>query len=205
MEVSGSAKGPDDILDSGTNHHFYLPRLPREFYQGDAVVHWTLPIAFRETGWLTDSFHSNFREVLLHAAAREGLFCPTYTLMPDHIHLVWMGLRLDTDQRNGMKFLREHAGRLLRPRYKFQHQPHDHVLRESERKREAFRKVCFYILDNARIAGLVKDASEWRYSGAMVPGFPVLHPLTPDFWDLFWKLYARAKAPDAGKVRRTFP
>ena len=43
---------------------------------------------------------------MLHAAAREGLFCPAYCLMPDHIHLVWLGLRLDTDQLNGMSFLR---------------------------------------------------------------------------------------------------
>ena len=42
---------------------------------------------------------------MLHAAAREGLFCPVYCLMPDHLHLVWMGLRLDTDQLNGMAFL----------------------------------------------------------------------------------------------------
>ena len=93
---------------SGTNREFYLQRLPREYYQADAVVHWTMPIAMRDTGWLSEAFHAHFREVMLHAAAREGLFCPTYCLMPDHIHLVWMGLVRETDQKNGMKFLREH-------------------------------------------------------------------------------------------------
>jgi hypothetical protein len=29
---------------------FYLPRLPREYYQGDAMVHWTLAIAHRRSG-----------------------------------------------------------------------------------------------------------------------------------------------------------
>lgn len=42
---------PEDELrrfaGQGTNRNFYLPRLPREFYQGDAVVHWTMPIARR--------------------------------------------------------------------------------------------------------------------------------------------------------------
>jgi len=33
----------------GTNRNFYLPRLIREHYQGDAVVHWTMPIALRGT------------------------------------------------------------------------------------------------------------------------------------------------------------
>ena len=83
-----------------------LPRLPREHYQGDAFVHWTLSIQDRATGWLTEGFHARFRECMLHAAAREGLFCPAYCLMPDHLHVVWMGLRRDSDQRNGMAFVR---------------------------------------------------------------------------------------------------
>jgi len=131
---------------------FYLPRLPREYYRGDAVVHWTMPIAMRGTGWLDDLFHARFREMMLHAATRERLLCPTYCLMPDHIHLVWMGLRRDSDQLNGMKFLRTQVGKLLLP-HRFQHQTHDHVLREKERKRDAFRKLCFYVIDNARMPG----------------------------------------------------
>ena len=185
----------------GTNRSFYLPRLPREYYQGDAVVHWTLSIAWRGTGWLNDLFHAQFRELLLHAAAREGLFCPTYCLMPDHMHLVWMGLRRDSDQRNGMKFLREHVGKRLLP-HRFQHQAHDHVLREEQRKREVFRKMCFYIMDNARVAGLVEAAKDWAYSGAVVPGYPEGHPFEPDFWPRFWKFYLTARAADAGEIKR---
>src|SRR5437870_2584171 len=118
------------------NRRFYLPRLPREYYQGDAVVHWTLPIFHRRQGWLDERFHSAFREMLLHTAAREGLFCPTYCLMPDHLHLVWMGLRPDSDQLNGMAFLRAHLEPKLAPQ-KFQQQGHDHVLKEEERRRNA--------------------------------------------------------------------
>lgn len=189
------------LLGQGTDRNFYLPRLAREHYQGDAVVHWTMPVALRETGWLNEAFHAGFREIMLHAAAREGVFCPTYCLMPDHIHLVWMGLRRDSDQRNGMKFLREHVGKLLRP-HRFQHQAHDHVLKEEERKREAFRKVCFYVIDNARAAELVAHPKEWRFAGAVVPGYPELHPLTEDFWPKFWKLYQASRAADAGKITR---
>ena len=185
----------------GINRSFFLPRLAREHYQGNAVVHWTLTIRERGTGWLTESLHARFREMMLHAAARENLLCPTYTLMPDHLHLVWMGLTLASDQRNGMKFLREQLGRLLRP-HEFQPQAHDHVLRETERKRQAFRKVCFYIADNARRAELVGAPQEWPYTGAIVPGYPTLHPLAEDFWPLFWKRYAAALAPDAGNLTR---
>ena len=180
----------------GTNRSFYLPRLPRESYQGDAIIHWTMPIAKRGIGWLNEIFHARFREVLLHAAAREELHCPAYCLMPDHVHLLWMGLRRDTDQRNGMKFLREHVGPLLHP-HCFQHQAHDHVLRDEEREHGAFAKICFYILANPVRAGLIPDTKIWPFCGAVVPGYPNLHPLQQDFWPLFWKLYHAALAPDA--------
>lgn len=183
------------------NRAFYLPRLPREYYQGDAVVHWSLPISHRRRGWLGEPFHAAFRELMLHAAAREGLLCPAYCLMPDHLHLVWMGLRPDSDQRNGMAFLRTHLEPLLAPQ-RFQHQAHDHVLKEEERRRNAFATVCHYILANPARAELVKPPGEWAFNGAVLPGYPKLHPLQGDFWPKFWKLYAQAKHPDAGKILR---
>ena len=83
------------------NRAFYLPRLPREYYQGDAVVHWTN-----------------------------------------------------------------------------------------------------YILENPLRAELVKLPDKWPFSGALVPGYPTLHPLSGDFWQIFWKLYAKAKSADAGNILR---
>lgn len=201
MKAETPQSGCDQFAGEGTNRGFYLPRLPREYYQGDAVVHWTMPMAHRSAGWLDELFHVRFREAILHAASREGLFCPTYCLMPDHIHLVWMGLRRQTDQINAMKFLREHLGKVLRP-HRFQHQAHDHVLREEQRKRQAFSKVCFYVIDNSRVAGLVQHPKEWAFAGAVIPGYPGLHPLTSDFWPLFWRLYHAARDPDAEEIKR---
>jgi putative transposase len=182
-------------------HPDRLPRLPREFYQGDAFVHWSLTVHDRATGWLTEKFHARFRELMLHTAAREGLFCPTYCLMPDHLHLIWLGLRLDSDQLNGMAFLRTYLEPLLAPA-KFQPQPYDSVLRETEREHEAFAKACFYILNNPVKAKLVSKPEDWNFCGAVIPGYPTLHPLTRDFWEKFWKLYAKTRHPDAGKIKR---
>jgi hypothetical protein len=180
----------------------YLPRLSPEFYRGDAVVHWTLTIFDRTTGWLNDGFHLRFREVMLHAAAREGLFCAAYCLMPDHIHLIWLGLKPETDQRNGMAFLRTHMKPFLAPS-KLQPQAHDHVLRDEERKRNAFAKICFYILANPARDSLIKETDRWPYCGAIIPGYPTLHPLDEDYWPMFWKLYQKACVPEAG--RRKLP
>jgi len=180
---------------NGKPRTFYLPRLNPEFYRGDAAIHWTLTIFDRKTGWLDDLFHVKFRELLLHVATREEVVCPTYCLMPDHIHLMWIGLRHKTDQRNGMSFLRTHLKPLLAP-YKLQPQAHDHVLREEERKRGAFAKICFYILANPVRAGLIKETETWPYCGAIIPGYPKLHSLEEDFWPLFWKLYEQKREPD---------
>ncbi len=177
----------------------HLPRLGPEFYRGFAVVQWTITFERRARGWLDDHFHFHFRELLLHAAAREALCCPVYILMPDHLHLLWMGLRINSNQRNAMKFLRKHLSAELARRsqtgveFELQKQAHDSVLREQDRRRGAFEKSCFYLLDNPRRKNLVNHPRDWSYLGAVVPGYPFLHPLAEDFWQQFWKIYAQGR------------
>jgi putative transposase len=153
----------------------YLPRLAPEFYRGDAVVHWTLPIAKRETGWLSERFHLQFREVLVHACVRERLVCACYCLMPDQMHLVWMGLTAGSDQRKAMAFLRTYTEPLLAP-CRYQAQAHDHVLGDEERRRGSFATHCAYVLQNPVRAKLVEAAPKWAYAGAMVPAYAKLDP-----------------------------
>ena len=178
-------------VNTGDGGAHFLPRLPRDFYRGDAVVHWTMATLDRQTGWLNTALHQTFRELMLHAAAREGLFCPAYCLMPDHLHLIWMGLRVDSDHQNGMTFLRTHLNRALAPA-RLQPQAHDHVLGEAERQRNSFAATCAYILHNPVRAGFVTHPRDWPYSGAVLPGVPRLHPCADNYWPLFWQLYERA-------------
>lgn len=180
----------------------YLPRLPPEHYRAHAFVFWTHTIADRGTGWLTPEFHQAFREIALHAAAREQLFCPIYTLMPDHVHVVWLGVSPDSDQRAASRFLREHLAPMLTP-HRWQHQPHDHVLREHEREQGAFTATCAYVAANPARAGLTSDARAWPFTGCLVPGYPDLHPLHENFWDLFWRLYN--SAANSGRIGKKSP
>ena len=166
-----------------------------------AVVFWTLTIFDKAKGWLTPSFHQRFRELMLHAAAREDLLCPIYCLMPDHLHLVWMGLRLDSDQINGMVFLRTYLEPELSPA-KFQPQPQDEVLREEQRKRNAFAKVCFYIAANPVRAELIGEKEVWPFTGCVIPGYPKLNPLKEDYWPKFWRVFGKLRQPDAGDIKR---
>ena len=197
MEFHRPIKSPRDPL----NRAFYLPRLPREHYQADAVVVWTLTVFDKAKGWLMPAFHQRFRELMLHAAARKGLVCPIYCLMPDHLHLVWMGLRLDSDQINGMAFLRTHLEPELSPA-KFQPQPQDKVLRVEQRKRNAFAKVCFYIAANPVRAELIGEKKVWPFTGCVISGYPKLNSLTEDYWSKFWRIFAKLRQPDAGNIKR---
>ena len=43
MRLPEAPDNSNPLRGQGVNRHFYLPRLPRDYYQGDAVVHWTLP------------------------------------------------------------------------------------------------------------------------------------------------------------------
>ena len=197
MNFQRPIKSPCDPL----NRSFYLPRLPREYYQGDAAVFWTLTVFDKAKGWLTPSFHQCFRELMLHAAAREDLVCPMYCLMPDHLHLVWMGLRLDSDQINGMAFLRTYLEPELSTA-KFQPQPQDEVLREEQRKRNAFAKVCFYIAANPVRAELIREKEVWPFTGCVIPGYPKLNPADKNFWPKFWRIYGKLRQSDEGNIKR---
>lgn len=189
------------MTDPDQSHPSHLPRLPPEYYQGDAVVHWTLTSVKRGVNWLADSVHGEFRELMLHVAARERLLCPIYCWMPDHLHLVWMGLHKDSHQQNAMAFLRTYLARSIEP-HRFQPQAHDHVLRTPQRRRGAFVHACSYILANPVSDGLCEDSETWRFSGAVIPGYPDVHPVRDGFWKLFWKLYARMLDPSAKTVAR---
>lgn len=197
MDSTPPPKPPRDPL----RRAFSLPRLPREYYQSDAVVFWTLTVFDKAQGWLTAAVHQRFRELMLHAAAREGLLCPIYCLMPGHLHLVWMGLRLDTDQLNGMAFLRTYLEPALFPS-RFQPQAQDEVLRDGQRKRNAFSKICFYVAANPVRAKLMAAADAWPFTGCILPGYPKLNPADPDFWPKFWRIYAKWRQPEAGNRKR---
>ncbi|MCW1925232.1 hypothetical protein OKA05_21915 [Luteolibacter arcticus] len=179
------------------DHPDHLPRLPAACYRGTAWVHWTITLHDRRTGWLDDSMHQFFRELLLHAGARYHLHCPAYCLMPDHAHVLWMGIAPHSDQLLAMRFFRRHwNSRLKPPQFKLQPQSHDRVLRQPECQQDSFEDTVLYIRQNPERAGLVKSWQDWCYGGTIVPRYPDV-PIFPaaEFWGRFWKLHQ-------GEVRR---
>jgi hypothetical protein len=174
----------------------YLKRLPPEYYRGQAYVHWSLTMEDRKTGWLVAIFYYKFRELLTHTMFRYGLCCPIYCLMPEHMHLLWVGILDGSDQRNAMKFFRGRLNPVLaKLDAHLQFQPYEHVLREEERERTAFEDVAEYIARNPERRGLVKPDrfADYQFTGCLVPGYPDLRPFQDGYWDLFWRLYSRLR------------
>jgi len=146
----------------------------------------------RAAGWLDHGFHAAFREVLIHTMFRHALACPIYCCMPDHIHLLWIGVLEESDQTIAVQYFRKHVNALLKPRgVKFQRQPYDHVLREEERDRGAFEALAEYIARNPERAGLIPPDGfrQYPYSGCCVPGYPDIRLWEGDYWNSFWRAY----------------
>lgn len=179
MSMAGSAAARRD----------YLRRLPEQAYRGHAKVHWTLSVADRSAQWLSHSSHATWREVLLHAAYRYQIAAPVYCLMPDHAHVLLVGLLPSADQRRALSFLRRFTGPMLAPA-RWQKQAHDHVLRDEECSSDGFRSIAHYIGQNPVRAGLVGDAAAWPYAGSLMPGMTTLDWRQDDFWPRWWKYYA---------------
>lgn len=183
--------------ESTDGSHDYLKRLPVEHYRGQAHVHWSMTMQDRKTGWLVPIFYYKYREILTHAMFRYGLCCPIYCCMPDHIHLLWIGILDGSDQRNAAKFFRAQLNPVLEKLgARFQSQPYDHVLREEERERTAFDDVVEYIARNPERANLVPVDSYRRYpfTGCLVPGYPDMSPWQDNYWELFWRIYSNLRS-----------
>ena len=162
-----------------------LPRLDPSFYRGRAYVFWTHTTERRERFDWNPARHFCFREILLHTCLRYHLATPVYCLMPDHIHLFWIGLAESSDQRRASSFFRKYFGQHMRPNW--QQQPHDHVVREDERRTGRYADTVQYILANPVRANLVEQWENYPYLGAMLPGYPDLDRRNPDFQERFWK------------------
>ncbi len=146
----------------------------------------------RATGWLDPLHHARQREWLCHALTRHHLACPAYCLMPDHAQFLWLGTTATSDQKRAAALFREAWNRELRQGgHSLQRQAHDHVLRDHEREHGAFGTVANYVFENPVRAGLVTEWHAYPYLGALVPGYPDLDPRDEDFWDRFWRIYAK--------------
>ena len=191
--MDSDVREPESSRDGASQPlHRHLPRLEPEHYEGYAAVHWSLTIHERAAGWLDGSFHGVFREMLLHAHARFHLVCPAYCLMPDHLHILWLGLRPESDQRVAVRFIRKSLRPNLLP-CRFQKESYDHVLRGGESGRDGIREIAFYILANPVRAGIVTDPDEYPWRGCVLQGYPRLNVDDARCWPVLWRIVGQLR------------
>jgi REP element-mobilizing transposase RayT len=174
--------------------HAHLPRLAPEAYLGSAAVHWIMATDNRATGWLSDLFHARFRELLLHMSVLYHVLVPVYCLMPDHVHVLLVGIAPEADQKKAIAFLRRHLNALLKCQQDtaLQKQAYDHVLKKTEREHDAFRAIAFYILENPVRKGLVESADRWPFSGCVVAGHPGWMVSHAEYWNGVWGIFQKS-------------
>ncbi|MDB5390626.1 MAG: hypothetical protein JWM11_6272 [Planctomycetaceae bacterium] len=174
----------------------HLKRLHPAFYRGQACVHWNMTIEDRRTGWLVPIFYYKFRELLTHTMFRYGISCPIFCLMPDHMHLLWLGIADNSDQRLAIKFLRQQLYPVLSKFHvRLQRQPYDRVLRDDERQRIGLQNIVEYIARNPERKQLVplEGYRDYDYTGCLIPGYPDTSPFQPGYWSLFDRLISKLR------------
>ena len=160
------------------------------FYKGKAYVFWTHTTERRDRFELNDLFHFRFREILAHTCFRYRVVTPAYCIMPDHVHLVWIGYADNADQKRATRFLRKELRSIIAP-CTWQRQPHEHVVREQERKDGIYADTIRYILSNPVRAGLADRWQDYPYIGSVLPGYPLVDLRQENFRELFWKIYQK--------------
>ncbi len=105
--------------------------------------------------------------------------------MPDHLHILFASVGLDTDQLLWSKAARRALNLVLKP-YRLQKQAYDHVLRPSESGPDAFCMLVHYILGNPVRAGLVENPETWPYSGSSLSPLADLDAKNLDFKERWW-------------------
>ncbi len=108
--------------------------------------------------------------------------------MPDHVHLIWIGISECANQKLAMRHLRTRCNHSLKERgFELQDQPYDHVSRADERQESALIETCEYIARNPERAGLVSvdEYQKYPFTGCLVPGYPELSPFEPQYWKRF--------------------
>ena len=114
----------------------------------------------------TDAALVNFVLLQFLRAAREsGMAIVAYCFMPDHVHLLIVGERPESNARMFIARAKQYSGHAYSKAFGlplWQRFAYERVLRSSE----SLRRVARYILANPQRAGLVNKPQDYPFSGS---------------------------------------
>lgn len=97
---------------------------------------------------------------------RFGCRIPIYCFMPDHLHVISMGVNQRSDGKRAMDAFKLKSGQFLQSSgadYRWQENYHDRIIRRPGE----WRKKVFYVFQNPVRAGIVEDAWLYPMTGAI--------------------------------------
>lgn len=140
------------------------PRIDGFSYLGRSCYSITTCTAQRRQVFRDSSLVALVLSYLRDTATREQFALLAYCFMPDHVHLLVVGLTTSADLRRFMMTFKQRAGFVVAKRYGiklWQEGYHDHVLRRDE----SLVRLVKYVLENPIRAGLAETVESYPFSG----------------------------------------
>jgi putative transposase len=155
-------------------------RLPEAAYYGRKTVSFTACAENRRRGFDDPDLVAAFVPHLTDAARETGCVVPIYCFMPDHLHVVVLGLDDASRPKRAMELFKHDTGMWLaehRPNLSWQKDFHDRIVRRSE----GFAAHVRYVALNPVRAGLAPDIDSWPFTGSV--GCQLSEVLLDAFWE----------------------
>ncbi|CAN5690627.1 hypothetical protein BH11ARM2_BH11ARM2_18570 [soil metagenome] len=153
-------------------------RLPATEYIGQKAVSFTVCERDRRPRLANARVFRILEQTLTTACERHGCTVPIFTAMPDHLHILMLGMADDTNitkafdqfkRLSGTGFTKIENGPVWQPR------SHDEILRDG-----AWPGKARYIAQNPYRANLCNPDEPWPYTGS------IGHDLQEIILDAFW-------------------
>ncbi|MCC7433184.1 MAG: transposase [Methanoregulaceae archaeon] len=140
-------------------------RLARERYVGEWSIAFTVNVFDRQKIFVDDQIVAAHVEMLGKATREFGCVAPIYCFLPDHAHILLMGVSENSDLLAAIVKYKSVSGYWMHQRKLPRWQPsfYDHVLRVEE----DWRNQVWYIAQNPIRAGLAQNWSEYPYTGSI--------------------------------------
>jgi len=149
--------------------HVYAKRhrLPKEFYQGEVTVAFTLCLRDVAAGFsLRPEMVNIFTDTLTFVAQNTNCIVPVYCFLPDHQHLIIQGKKSESEIWQAIAGYKQMTGFLMSQNkfnIRWQKGFYDHVIR----KHVNLVTQVKYILDNPVRKGIVSSWQEYPFKGTI--------------------------------------
>ncbi|MDR3692780.1 MAG: hypothetical protein P4L46_25595 [Fimbriimonas sp.] len=141
-------------------------RLPPESYVGQFPISFTACVDERGWAFRSAEYVEPFIQLLTEEFARFDCLIPIYCFMPDHLHVISMGMTHMSNGKLAMDAFKQSSGQYFYNsgnRFRWQDEYHDRIIRRSEE----WRKKVFYVFQNPVRARLVHDPRSYPFTGSV--------------------------------------